>query len=174
MQRVMIIGSVGAGKTTLGTRLARLFGLPVVHLDEIVWQSGCRTIADEDFFALHRRLIAGDAWLIEGVGPWESWDERAAAADTLVLPDYSQAQAARWVLRRQARALLGRQPASPPGCPIVPMTLRLLRWVRAYRREMRPHILALADRERRRGKAILRLTTPAAMERALRELGRSG
>ena len=89
MRRVMIIGAVGTGKSVLSTRLGQLLGLPVIHLDLIVWQPGCRVIPDDEFMAIHRDLIARDSWIIEGVGHWESWDERAAAADTIVLPDYS-------------------------------------------------------------------------------------
>lgn len=40
MRRVMIFGAVGTGKSVLGTRLGHLLGLPVIHLDLIVWQRG--------------------------------------------------------------------------------------------------------------------------------------
>src|SRR4051812_46219216 len=136
MRRVMIIGAVGTGKSTLGTRLGQVLGLPVIHLDLIVWQPGCRVIPDDELMAIHRELIAGASWIIEGVGHWDTWAERAAAADTIVLPDYSPWQAWRWVLKRQASVLLRQRPASPSDCPVLDMTIKLLRWVWTYRREM--------------------------------------
>jgi adenylate kinase family enzyme len=170
MRRVMIIGAVGTGKSTLGTQLGHLLGLPVIHLDLIVWQPGCRVIADDDFMAIHREILAGDSWLIEGVGHWESWGERAAAADTIVLPDYGPWQAWRWVLKRQTSVLLRHLPAAPPDCPVLPMTIKLLRWVWIYRREMRPAIEALVEAQRAQGTTVLRFQTPEMMRRCLREL----
>lgn len=170
MRRVMIIGSVGSGKSTLGTALGAILGLPVIHLDLLVWQPGCQTMPDDEFIAIHRDLLARDAWIIEGVGPWQTWDERAAAADTIVLPDYSVWQSWRWALRRQCGFLFRRRPPSPPGRPLLPMTWTLLRWVWIYQREMRPHIITIADQERARQKTILHWRTPAEMRRYLREL----
>jgi len=35
MQRVLVIGSPGAGKSTLSTQLASVTGLPLFHLDQL-------------------------------------------------------------------------------------------------------------------------------------------
>jgi adenylate kinase family enzyme len=172
MRRVMIIGSVGVGKSTLGTALGAALGLPVIHLDLLVWQPGCQTIPDDEFIPIHRELLAREVWLIEGVGPWQTWDERAAVADTIVLPDYSLWQAWRWTLRRQVGYALGRRPISPPDCPLLWMTWKMLHWIWIYHREMRPAIMTLADRERTRGKTILHWRTPEEMRRFLRGLQR--
>jgi adenylate kinase family enzyme len=170
MRRIMIFGSVGAGKSTLGTALGAALGLPVVHLDLIVWQPGCRTIHDDEFFAIHKELIAREAWILDGIGPWETWDERAAACDTIALPDYSIWQAWRWTLRRQVGYLLGRRPIAPPDCPLPWMTWKMLHWIWVYHREMRPFILKIAERERACGKTILQWRTPGEMRRFLRTL----
>ena len=37
MQRILIIGCGGAGKSTLARALGEKTGLPVVHLDQIWW-----------------------------------------------------------------------------------------------------------------------------------------
>ncbi|WP_349775075.1 AAA family ATPase [Frigidibacter sp. SD6-1] len=40
MQRIMIIGQPGAGKSTLAAALGQRTGLPVIHIDHIHWQPG--------------------------------------------------------------------------------------------------------------------------------------
>ena len=40
MKRVLVIGSGGAGKSTLARRLGERLGLEVVHLDALYWQAG--------------------------------------------------------------------------------------------------------------------------------------
>jgi adenylate kinase family enzyme len=169
----MIIGAVGTGKSTLGTALGRLLGLPVVHLDQITWQLGCTVIPDAEFMAVHDALMAREAWIIEGTGHWESWADRASAADTIVLTDYGVWQAWRWVLKRQACVLLRLRPAYPEGCPALDMTWQLLRWAWIYRREMRAAIEGIVEGQAQAGKTILRLRTPAMTKRFLRAMGES-
>jgi adenylate kinase family enzyme len=38
MKRIIIIGSGGAGKSTLAKRLGEISNLPVLHLDKLYWQ----------------------------------------------------------------------------------------------------------------------------------------
>lgn len=170
MRRIIIFGSVGSGKSTLGTALGAILGLPVIHLDEIVWQPGCRTIPDDEFFRVHTTLLALDRWIIEGSGPWPTWQERIVAADTIILPDYSLGRTWYWVLKRQATALLRGRPTQPADCPPLSMTAKLLRWAWVYRREMRPAFLRLIERAGADTKTILLLRSPAMMHRFLREL----
>jgi hypothetical protein len=40
MQRVVILGRGGAGKSTVANRLGEAFGLPVIELDKHFWQPG--------------------------------------------------------------------------------------------------------------------------------------
>lgn len=40
MQRVLIVGSPGAGKSTLAKKLAARTGLPLIHLDDLYWNPG--------------------------------------------------------------------------------------------------------------------------------------
>ena len=38
MQRIIIIGCGGAGKSTLARKLGEVLDLPVVHLDQLFWK----------------------------------------------------------------------------------------------------------------------------------------
>ncbi len=40
MQRVMIVGQPGSGKSALARKLGQRTGFPVIHIDTIHWQPG--------------------------------------------------------------------------------------------------------------------------------------
>ena len=63
--RIAILGGAGAGKSTLARRLGQALGLPVIHLDRIVYGPGWERIEPE---LVRQRLAAmlGDAWIVEG------------------------------------------------------------------------------------------------------------
>jgi energy-coupling factor transporter ATP-binding protein EcfA2 len=46
MQRVMVVGQPGAGKSTLARAMGEITKLPVVHIDHIHWQAGWIDRAD--------------------------------------------------------------------------------------------------------------------------------
>ncbi|WP_411846105.1 hypothetical protein AAFN60_21660 [Roseibacillus persicicus] len=68
-QRVLIIGSTNAGKSTLGTRLAEDLNLPHVDLDALNWQKdwvGLHQSDPERFREKIRAATAGDSWVVTG------------------------------------------------------------------------------------------------------------
>lgn len=49
MERVVIIGSNGAGKSTFSYALADKTGLPLIHLDQIYWHDDWQVTPREEF-----------------------------------------------------------------------------------------------------------------------------
>ncbi len=61
-----MVGCSGAGKTTLGRRLAALLGVPFAELDGLVHQPGWTPLPTDEFRAEVRRICAGDRWVVDG------------------------------------------------------------------------------------------------------------
>lgn len=87
MRRVMVIGSPGAGKSTLARELAKVTDLPLRHLDAEYWLPGWIERDPAEWHAKQTALIAGDRWIIDG-NYGASLPLRIAAADTIVWLDY--------------------------------------------------------------------------------------
>ncbi len=83
MQRIMVIGASGGGKSTLAGRLANGLGLPLHHLDSIHWQAGWiemdRRQRDQRFLEIYSQ----DQWVIDGSYS-STWRQRAARADVVL------------------------------------------------------------------------------------------
>lgn len=143
MQRVMIIGPGGAGKTTLARRIGERTGLPVVHLDRAYWQPGWVEPEKAAFDAVHDELTAGERWIVDG-NYGRTMSRRAERADTIVLLDPPP-----WrnVLSAACRAIRSRGTARPdmnPGCVERingDFVFNFLRWIWRYRVDSLPGVL---------------------------------
>ena len=65
MRKVLVIGSGGAGKSTLAVRLGKVLDLPVVHLDRLHWKPGWVEPDKTEWRETVSDLIAKDEWVIE-------------------------------------------------------------------------------------------------------------
>ena len=67
MQRVIIIGCGGAGKSTLARALGEKTGLPVVHLDRIWWAPGnWQHMEREEFDRILQEEMDKPRWILDG------------------------------------------------------------------------------------------------------------
>jgi adenylate kinase family enzyme len=113
MQRIVVVGTSGAGKTTLAARLAARLGVPHVELDSLYWGpnwtgSGGSPEADERWRQRVASAASGDAWVVDGnssVARRVLWPR----ADTIVWLDYSLPLVFWRVLRRSLRRALTRE-----------------------------------------------------------------
>ena len=67
--RIAVVGTSGAGKTTLAHRIASRLGLPHIELDAINWQSGWRDLTRHDPPEFVRRVseaVRAEAWVVDG------------------------------------------------------------------------------------------------------------
>lgn len=66
MDRILIIGNAGAGKTTFATQLTQITGLPLVHLDQLFWTGNWEQLDRNTFDALLQQALEKPQWIIDG------------------------------------------------------------------------------------------------------------
>ena len=139
MRRVLVIGSGGAGKSTLAARIGERTGLPVVHLDALYWRPGWEPTPPGEWAARVAALCARDAWVMDG-NYGGTLDARLAACDTVIFLDLPRAVCLARVVRRWLRYRGRSRPDMAPGCD-ERLSAEFLRWVWEYPRRRRPGVL---------------------------------
>ncbi len=137
MQRVVIVGPGGAGKTTLADELGRRTGLAVIHLDQHFWQPGWVETPRDVWRAIQQELFADDEWIADG-NYGGTLDERLPRADTVIFCDFPAWRTLRRVLRRWSTNR--GQAVQADGCA-ERFDARFLWWVLLYRRRSRPRVV---------------------------------
>jgi adenylate kinase family enzyme len=156
MKRVVILGRGASGKSTLAVRLGEISKLPVIHLDKLFWQPGLVALPRDPWVAVQRQLIRGEAWIMEGdLGPYDAVEVRLAAADTVIMLDFSLPRCAWRAIRRS------RERAD------------FWRWLFGYRRQSRPLLLrAISSHAAGANRRILR--NPKAVRQFLAQVALAG
>jgi adenylate kinase family enzyme len=147
-KRIAILGSIGAGKSTLARILGERLGLEVFHLDRMWWQGGgyrivgaetvaAHTMDDESFRQLQVELADRDRWIIDGGRA--DLSVRLSKADTVIFLDLPR-RTCMWRIMKRT----GRPRADYP--PDVRESWRwmwlLLRWVWSYPKDKRPGMVS--------------------------------
>jgi adenylate kinase family enzyme len=100
VKRVIVIGSSGAGKTTLAKELSARLSIPHVELDSLYHRANWQPAGDEEFLASVRVATSGDAWVLCGNYYSKIGQEIWPQADTIVWCNYSFPRVFWQLLRR--------------------------------------------------------------------------
>ena len=135
MQRVMIIGCGGAGKSTLARRLGEKLSIPVVHLDKLFWKPGWVESSKEELDEKIRAEMAKPRWILDG-NYNRTMKERIAHCDTVIYLDFSRFACLMGVAKRILTTYGTVRPDMGEGCP-ERFDPDFLKWVWNYNRDKR-------------------------------------
>jgi adenylate kinase family enzyme len=170
MQRVLILGCSGAGKSTFSRRLAAITGLPRIELDHAFWRPGWVTPPREEWLQTVAALCERPAWIMDG-NYSSSLHLRLPRADTVILLDYAR-QLCLWrVLSRIAKGYGQAGKGTPAGCP-EQLDLEFLRYVWNFDKRTKPKLLA-ALKTRDSHLRLFPLKSDRDAERLLAELSKT-
>ena len=135
MERIIIIGCGGAGKSTLARKLGEVLDLPVVHLDKLFWKPGWVETTAEEFDALLAQELAKDQWIMDGNFN-RTMPERMKRCDTIIYLDFSRCACLLGVLKRVITTYGKVRPDMGEGCP-ERIDLEFLKWVWNFNKNKR-------------------------------------
>jgi len=139
MQKVLVIGCPGSGKSTFARRLQALTGLPLIYLDRLNWNADKTWVSPETLDARIKTALAGDRWIIDG-NYTRTLELRLQACDTVFFLDYPLELCLQSVERRIGTVR--------PDMPWVEEALdpEFVDFIRAFPQTTRPNILTLLER----------------------------
>ncbi|MBI2724239.1 MAG: adenylate kinase [Chloroflexi bacterium] len=176
-RRIVILGTTGSGKTTLGRRLSASLSLRHVELDALHWEPDW---VEADPETMRRRLTTAleeaDEWVTDGNYTGIISDLTWTRADLIIWLDYSFARVMRRLFWRSLRRGVLREELWSGNRERLAANFAsrdsLFLWARKthwrHRREYPPRFGRLAPQAR-----VLRMRDPRATERLARSLERT-
>lgn len=166
MERIMVIGCPGCGKTTFSAKLARRLNLPLVHLDQLGWQGEWQGVPKETFDRLLREKVAKPRWIIDG-NYNRTIPIRLDRCDTVIFMDYPRRVCLWGVLSRTLRNY-GKVRSDMGGNCRERLDPSFLRFVWRFRATHNSRYYALLEGQREKQVVILksRKETAAFLEQA--------
>lgn len=115
MKKVLIVGSGGAGKSTLARRLGEATGIEVVHLDTLHWRPGWTEAPKAEFLEAVEEALKKDAWIMDG-NFGGTMEMRLKACDTVIFLDFPRAVCLYRVIKRRLTYRSTNRPDMSEGC----------------------------------------------------------
>lgn len=137
-QRLLIVGSGGAGKSTFARELGRVSGLPVVHLDVLYWRPGWVEPSPAVWAEQLGPVLAELRWILDG-NYGGTMKQRARAADLAIIVDRRRLLCEWRVVKRYLRNRQRTRVDIALDCP-EHLDREFLQYVWAYPRVSRPKV----------------------------------
>jgi adenylate kinase family enzyme len=119
MKKIAVFGKPGSGKSTLSKKLASITGIQLHPLDSIVYKQNGELVDRATYDKAHNNILATDSWIIDGFGPRASFNERLAAADTLLYIDLPYYVSYWLVTKRLLKGLFIKPEGWPDGSSVL-------------------------------------------------------
>ena len=168
MQRILVMGSSGSGKSTFARRLCDATGLPFVSLDALFWKPGWQQSELSEFDAKVIAATNQPRWVMDGNYTNRTGELRRERADAIFWFDLPRRTCMIGILGRIATSYGQVRPEMAEGCP-EKIDFEFFHYVWTYRNRQRPKLLKYFE-GLRPDQAFVCFTARAQADRYLAEI----
>lgn len=116
MERILVVGGPGSGKSYFSDLLAAKTGLPLIHLDQEFWLPGWQMPEADAWQRKLDILLAQPRWIMDGAYV-SSLSRRLERADTVFVFKLPRSLCLYRTLKRSLTSYGTIRPDMAPGCP---------------------------------------------------------
>ena len=139
MQRIMIIGNCGSGKTTFAKKLGSLKAIEIIHLDKFYYGPNWKGMNSDDWKRKVSEFSSRSKWIIDG-NYSSTLDIRIKNADTIIYLNYSTVKCLWRITKRILKSWRKERIDNPKGCK-ERFDLRFYKYVASFNYKRRDGLL---------------------------------
>ncbi|TFE02486.1 DNA topology modulation protein [Jeotgalibacillus sp. R-1-5s-1] len=165
MKKILIIGSGGAGKSTIARRLSNILSIPVYHLDALFWKPGWEQSDREEFRHKIQDIMMQKTWILDGNFN-STMEQRLEMCDTVIFLHYSRFVCTSRAIKRRLQYANRSRPDMTEGCK-EKLDMDFLKWIWFYNDRHAPVVM---DRLNKTDARIIILQSPSETAKWLNDL----
>ena len=154
INKILVIGSAGSGKTTFSRLLSKKLNLPLIHLDKEYWKAGWVKPEHNEWVEKVSAILVNDKWIIDG-NYGSTLEMRVEKADMIIFLDFKRLVCVSGVLKRVFKNRKKQRDDLPEGC-IDKLDFKFLKWVWDFPKKYKPNIVNILNNC---GKKVITLKT---------------
>ena len=154
VDRVLVLGSSGSGKSTFAQQLGKKLNIEVIHLDSHYWQPDWTDTPDEEWKQKISQLLEKESWIMDG-NYTSTLAQRLEYADTVIFLDLNRVKCLWRCVDRYLKYRGENRPELAAGCN-EKIDKDFLKWIWNYPRDVKPRIMELLGNHPERQVIMLR------------------
>lgn len=153
MNKVLILGCAGSGKSTFSKHLGEILKLPVIHLDSFYWKSGWVPSTEAEWDQIIQELMCKDQYIMDG-NYSRTLRIRMKDADTIFFFDFSRYLCIYQAIKRRIIYHGKTRSDMAEGCK-EKIDLEFIKWIWNFNKRSRDEILRELEKAKETQEVII-------------------